>query len=135
MIYNSDRLEIWFKQDNKFNTPKGGISVKIYCNDLGFNREIKTYVLLDLWTRLFNESLRETLYAASSAALGVSVAMDGEGLELAIFGFDDSINNMALDLLVKMKEFNPASMESYFADIKEKMMRSLNNFFKDQPYQ
>ena len=128
-------MEIWFKQDNTFKQPKACMYLKLYCNDLGFGNQIETYLLLDIWVKLFNESLREMLYLASTAALTVSFSMDSEGPEVYISGFNDSMDKISVELFEKMKEFDPSNMKEYFENVHEKMLRNLKNFYKNQPYE
>jgi len=134
-VYESDKMEVFYKQDNTFKNPKASMYVKLYSNDLDYANNIKPFMLLDLWVSTFNESLREMLYQASAASLGVSVVMDAEGPEFIITGFNDSIDKISVALFEEMHKFQPHNMQQQFKTIRERYLKDLRNFYKNQPYQ
>jgi len=134
-VYRSDRIDVWHKQDNTFRVPKARMEVKLYCKDLGFGYELKTYRLIKLWIKVLNESLREVLYLAQEVKLSVDFDTDSQGLELSITGFNDSINKIAIEIFTRIKEFDPKPYKEFFDNVLVKNIRDLKNFFKKPPYQ
>jgi len=134
-VYQTEKMDVYYKQDNTFKTPKASMYVKLYSNDLGLGTEVKPYMLLDLWVNTFNESLREMLYLASAASLSVNVMMDPSGPEIVISGFNDSIDKISVALFEKIRDFNPLSMKEQFVHLREQHLKDLRNFYKNQPYQ
>ena len=134
-VYESDRTEIYYKQDNRFLKPKASMHIKLYSDDLNFGTDLKTFMLLDLWVKTFYESLREILYLASSASLGVGIDVDSEGLEITISGYNDSIERVSSVLFERMHDFEPQRLHVQFENIRETLLKSLNNFYKNPPYQ
>jgi len=134
-IFSSDRVEIWFKQDNTFSKPKASIYFQIYCSDHGFNSQPETFLLFQIWSKLFNESLRELMYEAETAALSIKINDTPEGIRVTISGFNDSMNKACEAVFQRLKEFNPLERKEHFEDIVHDMIKENENFSKKSPYQ
>ena len=61
--------------------------------------------------------------------------MQDEGITVYTYGFDDSVGKMIIEIFEKMKAFQPENMEGYFNDIKDRVQKSFQNFYKEQPIQ
>ncbi len=136
-VYESEIMESYFKQDNTFNKPKVSVTVKAYCNDLGFGYNPKTFSLWGFWLQLFEESLREINYQAQMAQLHVGVAFDTasvNGLKFLIFGYNDSIDKICIDVFKKFRDFDPSKMRDDFENFKEKAKEQQRNFVTTPPY-
>lgn len=135
-VYESKIIETYFKQDNKFKKPKAAVTVKLYCNDLGFGHNLKTFTILGLWLKLFKESLREILYQAETAKLHIDIDRDNllNGIKFYITGFNDSIDKICVDLFEKFKSFNPSNMKDEFANFKQGTLEDIKNISKKPPY-
>ena len=134
-VFSSDRVEIWFKQDNTFNKPKASIYFQIYCSDNGFNNQPETFLLFQIWSKLFNESLRELMYEAETAALSIKINDTPEGIKITINGFNDSMNKACEAVFEKLKTFDPLERKEHFEDIVHDLIKENENFFKKSPYQ
>ena len=59
----------YFKQDDKFKTPKGAINLRLYVRSDGFPIQCRHFVFSTLWKDLFYNYLRESLYLAGNIIL------------------------------------------------------------------
>lgn len=134
-VYSSDSVELYFKQDNRFNQPKASAKFQLYSNDYGYGQRLDATLLLQIWKKLWEESIRELKYEAHTAAFEVSVDDNVGGIQLNLSGFNDSLNNVALAVFDKIGTFDPAKYESFFEDIKDDLIKENENKRLQTPYQ
>ena len=134
-LYESDSSVLWFKQDDTFNKPKGGIFLKIYSNDCGFGKLEEAYLLSKIWLRLYKDSIRETLYLMSMAGVSISIDIASSGIDIDIAGFDDTLDRVSEKVCYTLEAFEPNLMEDHFKNIYAEMIKGFKNFEKNAAYQ
>jgi hypothetical protein len=63
-VYSEDGLSVWFKRDSIFEQPFLWSKVRIETTDLGYPANGRARAFCALWTKLFDDSQRETRYLA-----------------------------------------------------------------------
>jgi secreted Zn-dependent insulinase-like peptidase len=67
--------DLWYLKDDKYERPKGIVSLKIYTGDCDFGRTSQGRVFAEVWNQVLQEYLREFYYMASMASLQVSMTL------------------------------------------------------------
>lgn len=134
-VYSSNSVELFFKQDNIFKQPKACAKFQLYSTDHGFGTRLEATLLLQVWKKLWEESIRELKYEAYTAAFNVSVEENTGGIQLTLSGFSDSLNNVASAVFEKIESFDPKQYESFFEDIKDDLIKENENNKLKSPYQ
>lgn len=133
-IYKSDTSLVFYKQDNKFKTPKGVVYWTIYTNDNGYPNNPKSSVLTELWIEVFKESISEVLYDAEIAYLTSYLDNAQNRLAFRIAGFTDSFETFLHMYIQKILEFDPAKYEDKFNDQLEQYITKYKNIPNTNPY-
>lgn len=129
LITDTDKLRLWFKQDDTFEVPKG----TIYLH-LGFdaNENIKKSVSAELLALLFNDSLTSITYFASLVGISISFMLFRDGFVLKVSGYNDKLPTLLEILLQSFFSYSPDS--SKFSMLKFKLEQELKNFGYGVPY-
>ena len=134
-IYESDCSVLWYKQDDTFNRPKGGVFLNIYSNDCEFGKSEEAYLLSEIWLRLYKDSIRETLYLMSMAGVNISIDISSSGIDIDVTGFDDTLDKVSEKICHTLETFEPSLMEDHFKNIYDEMIKGFKNFEKNAAYQ
>jgi insulysin len=130
LIRDNKWCKIWHKQDYTFKQPKGIISVKLYTPLAYLDPESA------LKTQLFGEILKEELndysYYAHTAGVNFSIGILTDGIEICVSGYDDKLDQLLYKIF--QVALNLEIDEKKFLLIREKKLRSLENFFMDPPH-
>jgi secreted Zn-dependent insulinase-like peptidase len=86
-----EEIDLWFQHDNKFLKPKGIVGLKVYTQDLNFGNCPVARVFAELWTKCFNEYIREFCYLADCADLSFTWNLCIDNLEFEWSGYSDSL--------------------------------------------
>ncbi|KRW98169.1 Metalloenzyme, LuxS/M16 peptidase-like protein [Pseudocohnilembus persalinus] len=135
VVLQTESSLVYYKQDNKFRTPKGVIYWSIYTNDNGFVNNPKSNILAELWIEVFKESISEVLYEAEMAYLETYFQEAYNRLSFRIAGFTDSFGRFLHMFIKKICEFDPSQWESKFNDKLEHFENQYKNFPSNNPYQ
>lgn len=131
IIYDSNLIRLWYKQDIEFLKPKTYMGFDfsnpiVYSDPLNCN-------LTHLFVQLLKDSMTEFLYSAELAGLQLSVSNTTNGISMVISGYSDKQNKFLETILDKM--FNFEVDEKRFDIMCEQYLRGLKNFSAEQPYQ
>ena len=131
----ADDTDLWYMKDDKYQRPKGIVSLKIYTGDCEFGQTAKGRVFVEVWNQILNESLREFYYMASMASLNALVSLPHDNLNIQWSGFNDSLPTFVEETLRRIKGLNVKDMPETFAQVKEKLLQNWYNFYLEQAYQ
>ncbi|MFT5482461.1 MAG: insulysin [Halieaceae bacterium] len=129
-VVERENLDIWFRQDDQFKVPKGGIYVNLRSPAaIGTPREA---VLSELYMRLLGDAINEYVYPASLAGVNLSVAGHTRGFALSLGGYNDKQLMLLERVLaqVQARGFNAGR----YHDLREKLERDYANSKKARPY-
>ncbi|KAG9445281.1 hypothetical protein H6P81_016621 [Aristolochia fimbriata] len=116
-------VKFWYKPDSTFNVPRSNTYFLINVKDA--YGSVKSCVLTELFLNLLKDELNDIIYQAGVAKLETSLGIIGDKLELKLFGFNDKLQVLLIQILNISKCFSPSA--DRFKVIKEDMERSYRN--------
>ncbi|KAL4472918.1 hypothetical protein ABPG72_007795 [Tetrahymena utriculariae] len=146
IILENDKTRVWFKQDNKFKTPKGEIELHIYWKQENEHLNgVQNQVLQKIYIQLFKDRIREMQYLASQANIIDQRSASDIYYKYKVNGFSDSIPvytrhflQMLLDFHENPPYINPeekSAFEEKFKMFIQKKEIALKNYTLQAPYQ
>lgn len=91
MIHSDSKIDLWYKQSDKFRTPKVVVGNAIYTNDCCYNINVEGKVFVSIWLQVLEDYFREFTYMASMASMNCQRS-DSEGcLNFIFIGYNDTI--------------------------------------------
>ncbi|KAJ2875578.1 metalloprotease [Coemansia aciculifera] len=91
----NDNLELWFKQDDQFSSPKGRISLNIKVPNV--NSSPHNWIMSNLYCDMLNSELDEDLYNSACAERLKSFKVDSTQLSMHIAKYKQRYANIAND--------------------------------------
>lgn len=122
---------IWFKKDDTFMVPKGAIFWVI--EGKAISSCISSFVLLSLWTRMFNDDVEESLYASKVAGLSYDIDPCPFGIQIRAEGFSDKLVFLLEKIQSFMDAFDSKSLSRFFV-IKDSLEKKWKNSELGLPY-
>ena len=126
----SEGINLWHLQDSEFLTPKSTLYFGVIRAQS--NLSSRERMALNLYSRLFNDSLNKQLYDAGSAGLYLDLYAHRRGISIKISGYNER-QALLIDLLTDLA--SPTFDPKRFDIIKENYRRSLENNLQDKPYE
>jgi secreted Zn-dependent insulinase-like peptidase len=91
--------DLWYMKDDKFETPKAVVYMKLYTNDNRFGETPRDRLFPIIWRDVFDEFIGEFAYMAEVANLNSSVVMNNDNIQFKWEGFNDSMPNYIAESL------------------------------------
>ncbi len=126
---------LYYQFNNKFDVPKCQIHCSIYTTDWNFTRDPSTDLLIAFYTSIFKEHFKPTLYLAEMANLGFAFTFASNLISLKFTGYNETLNHLVEEFFKNLMSFKPSKFESMFKDKYVEMVKTLDNFEKNEPYQ
>lgn len=123
-------MQVWFKQDDRFEVPKATIEVLMHLPHA--NRLLALLTRLQLVADLFNDELNQITYYALLVGLKVAFSFWRDGFSLKVSGYNDKLPVLFAQVVEKLVAFVPSP--DRFDAIKFKMAQELKNFGFHVPY-
>ncbi len=126
-----DGVELWHLTDTEFGSPRARVRLR-----LGTDAAAATpaaVVAAQLYSRLVMDALNEYAYPARLAGLSFGLSPSGNGLSLAVGGFDDKLDTLLERVTSTMAELE--IREDRFAQFRAELLKDLRNTRQDRPYQ
>ena len=123
-------LDLWFKQENRFGTPRADFFVSIRA-ELAKNTPNHS-VMTNLFIALVNDQLNEFSYPAILAGLSYRLYPHARGFSIRISGYNDKQELLLKRLIDTLHD--PQIDTERFAIIKERQLRRLRSAQLDRPY-
>ncbi|OMJ83460.1 hypothetical protein SteCoe_15629 [Stentor coeruleus] len=135
-ILKNDKCRVWHKQNSKFAVDKVHGQLLLFCNSIGFDNNVYSYVLGDIWVKLLKEKIREEVYLADIAGLDYDISIDTHGIRISLGGFAQKYAKFFEYLVKVLGEFKVEIQdECTFNDIKGLSVIQLKNMFLGKPYE
>ena len=128
-IDREDGVELWYKPDQEFNTPRSSFYFSIkspIANDSARNA-----VLTELAVRLLNDQLNVDTYPARLAGLRYSLYRHSRGISVRLGGYQDGQRALLEVILSALQE--PEITVDKLALVKDELGRELANSKKERP--
>lgn len=144
LLVDRPGARLWWKQDFDFKgknwkaQPKVNVMFQITAPYADVTA--RSAVLTTLWTMLYNDALVETTYDAGVAGLSWSLSTAGDGVRVAVSGYNDKLLvllKQVTDPMVECLRENSQCMWAKarrFQVIKDELRRGLENAKKKSPY-
>lgn len=130
LIKDTNKLQVWFKQDDQFEVPKAVVELLIHLPSS--NESCRTALFSTLLADLIDDFLVEISYYANLVGLHFKINQWRDGLCINVSGYNDKLPVFLSDVLQKIISFDPS--EERLEIMKVKLRQSLNNFFYEPPY-
>ncbi|EMG48080.1 STE23 A-factor-processing enzyme [Candida maltosa Xu316] len=131
LIEHSNKINVFFKQDDTFEAPKGSIKTAFHLPSS--NVDVKTSVLSSLAIALLEDELNEVKYYAELGGLDVRMHTWRDGFITSVSGYNDKLSDLLKKVLDDFFTFKPN--KERFESIKFKLLRGFKNFNYKVPYQ
>ncbi|KAG7660809.1 STE23 [[Candida] subhashii] len=130
VIENNNKMNVWYKQDDRFEVPKGTIEVAFHIPSS--NTDIYSSTCAALMTELLNDELNQITYYASLVGLKVHIITWRDGINFKVTGYNDKLAVLLEKVLQKFVNFKPD--KERFDAIKFKLRKEFKNFGYSVPY-
>ncbi|RCK67850.1 A-factor-processing enzyme [Candida viswanathii] len=130
VISASNKMNVWFKQDQTFKVPKGSINIALHLPSS--NSDVLTSVLTSLSIELFNEEINDVNYYALMVGMRATLQTWRDGFVIKVSGYNDKLDTLLQHVLSELFAFKPSA--SSFESIKYKLLNSWKNFLFRDPY-
>ena len=133
-ILETPQSQVYFKQDNKFFTPKANVYLRIYSKNEKFPCDIKGYLSAKIWSEMIYNELRETIYLAKMAHLNANLFVHSLGLDLHFSGFNDGLLKLVDEITLKVANNTNENYDiEKFHNIYQNLLQEYSDFEKGQP--
>lgn len=129
-VWDDERAAVWFKFDNRFKQPKAVMSFRIET-PLVYD-SVKNLMTAKLYEAAVQEGLNESVYPIQMAGLSYSLSLNKKGFVFTIGGYSERLEDLLALVAKNLKEIKIDRQK--FADIKEVMLRGLENRKMGQAY-
>ena len=125
----SGRQKIWFMPDAEFRVPRGVTYINFRSPEVGGSAEQAVQVAL--YAALLNDLVNEFAYPAHLAGMSFDIYKHSQGISLRVNGYNDKQELLLQRLLDSVVD--PAFRQQRFEDIRDDMIRSLQNSVAKRP--
>lgn len=131
LIIGNKNMRVWFAQDQQFMQPRALINLRIKSPLIATSAEGAAQA--QLFAALITDQLNEFSYPAKLAGIDYTITPNVRGYDISIFGYSSRqglLMNKVMEVM-RASKFN----EERFTLIKEHLLRTWRNQYKDLPYQ
>jgi insulysin len=130
LVQESDRLRVWYRQDDEFRVPKGVIYTSFRSGKV--NDSAADAAAAQLYLSLLQDAVNEYTYPAYLAGLNFSLFAHSRGVSLKVSGYNDK----QLVLLRRIvNSIAHADLDNHrFENIRADLVRSLRNLKSTRAY-
>lgn len=128
-INSTKGWQCWFKQDLKYNVPKGNIYVGL---DLPNGvKDIKQQAMMRLFCEVFLDEAAKTHYQAEMAGLNYNLYAHNSGITLYTSGLSNNQQELLTQLVEQLFELQPT--RSRFEEMKRQLLKHWRNAESNKP--
>lgn len=131
LIEHNNKINVWYKQDDTFEVPKGSIEVAFHLPSS--NTDINTSVMSNLAIEMLDDELNELTYFAELVGLKVKLHAWRDGFLINVSGYSHKLSNLLQEVLNNFFQFKPK--QDRFESIKFKLLKNFKNFGFQVPFQ
>lgn len=130
LIEDNNKFQVWYKQDDQFQIPKGAIEIVLHLANA--NTSCKSSIYTMLLSQLIDDELNEIVYYASMVGISFTINHWRDGLLIRVSGYNDKLPVLLEQILQKLITFKPK--EDRFEVFKFKLNQEFKNFGFEVPY-
>ncbi|MCW8196083.1 peptidase M16 [Proteobacteria bacterium 005FR1] len=131
LIKDAARIEVWFKQDEKFDVPRASTFLRIKSPEAADS--LQGFTLMQLYVAMMQDALNEFTYPASLAGLYYSLQANSRGFDVLVAGYNDGQDELFRRVVEQLNE--PRFARERFANIKNELLRQWRNQALEPPYE
>lgn len=132
-VQDDEKMEVWFKKDDKFETPFVEANALLYFPYCAFTTTHEGYVFCEIFTKLLNDYLREFLYTAQQANANFNWRNVYDGYQFGFKCYKDTFKTFTNNCFTMIQDLDLDKYEYLFNDKREQLIKDLNNFFMAGP--
>ena len=130
LVEEGPLLKLWFRQDDRFRIPKGGIFSSFRSPQVSGSARNAAASLL--YVSLLNDSVNEYVYPAQLAGLNFSLYRHSRGISLQVRGYTDKQLVLLNDIVGRIRA---AEMDTpRFPNLRADLVRNLENVSTNRPF-
>lgn len=130
LIEDNNKFQVWYKQDDQFQIPKGAIEIVLHMPNA--NNSCKSSIYTMLLGNLIDDELNEIVYYASLVGISFSIHHWRDGFLMKVSGYNDKLSVLLQQILQKLISFKPK--KDRFDVFKFKLNQEFKNFGYEVPY-
>ncbi|PVU96120.1 hypothetical protein BB561_001396 [Smittium simulii] len=130
LLLKNDKIELWFKQDDRFYLPRGIVNISISVP--GIYSSPQTALLSNLFAELFYDQTKRITYDAKVAGFRFSLNTVFNAVELIVEGYNDKLVDLITVLLQYMR--NLEINEERYKICLDEVVRRLENNSHSEPW-
>ncbi|XP_013146109.1 PREDICTED: nardilysin-like isoform X2 [Papilio polytes] len=125
LLRKNRHMELWYKPDFKFRFPT---ALLYFCFITPLSLKTpKEACLLDLWTDVLQQDLKEEVYAAYMADLSHSLYVSDKGLTLKVNGYNQNLHLLVELITREMRSTGSTLTAGMFEAVREVRARNYHN--------
>ncbi|XP_075983381.1 nardilysin-like [Anticarsia gemmatalis] len=125
LIRKNRHMELWYKPDFKFRFPTA-LLYFYFITPLSL-KSPRESCLLDLWTDVLQQGLKEEVYPANMADLSHSLYVGDKGLTMKVNGYSQNLHLLVELVTREMRSSTHNLTEALFAAVREVRTRNYHN--------
>ncbi|KAM3963851.1 nardilysin [Aphomia sociella] len=126
LLRKNRHMELWYKPDFKFRFPTA-LLYFYFITPLSL-KSPRESCLLDLWTDVLHQGLKEEVYPANMADLSHSLYLVDKGLTLKVSGYNQNLHLLVELITREMRDATRGAVtEALFEAVREARSRSYHN--------
>ncbi|GBP39357.1 Nardilysin [Eumeta japonica] len=125
LLRKNNHMELWYKPDFKFRFPTA-LLYFYFITPLSL-KSPRDACLLDLWTDVLQQELKESVYPANMADLSHSLYVGDRGLTMKVSGYSQNLHLLVELLTSEMRMVSTELTEPMFSAVREVRARSYHN--------
>ncbi|PIQ97538.1 MAG: peptidase M16 [Nitrospinae bacterium CG11_big_fil_rev_8_21_14_0_20_56_8] len=130
LVWDDSLARVWFQFDHRFEQPKVFMQFRIETPQV--YDSVQDLMKAKLYDAAIHEGLNELVYPIQLAGLSYSLSLEKKGIILSIGGYSERLDELLRLVVKNLKEVKID--ERKFEDLKEVMLRGLENQKLDQAY-
>ncbi|PVU89718.1 hypothetical protein BB560_006278, partial [Smittium megazygosporum] len=130
LLLKSPKLELWFKQDDRFELPRGILTLGIHLPGI-YNSPLEALSSI-LYCEMVYDQIKKITYDAKTAGFRYSISSATDVIDVVIEGYNDKLADLLTVILENMKNID-VSEERYNVCLDE-TIRSLENNSHIEPW-
>ncbi|KAJ2488560.1 metalloprotease [Coemansia sp. RSA 2050] len=123
----NDNIELWFKQDDQFSSPKGVISLNIKAPTISSSPQ--SCIMSSLYCDMLDSNLREDLFDFIRAGQIFWTTIGNLSINLGVSGYNSKLSNLLAVVMEKAKSFkvDDALLSVHMAKYKQRYANIAND--------
>ncbi|KAI5961327.1 STE23 [Candida theae] len=130
LVSHDNKMNLWYKQDDQFQVPKGTIEIVFHLP--AANVDIESATKSVVFAEMLDDHLNQVTYFASLVGLRVGINCWRDGFAIYVSGYNHKLPVLLNKVLDEFFNFTPSA--DRFAPLKFKLLKEFKNVGYQVPY-